>query len=181
VVEAVRPADRVGDWATGVCPDAAAGEGASLGGGTGVEGSTMFCAVWPSPALTVSPVPVITSRSSASGCKSGSGGFEVVPAFALPAGWVVVAEVSLTAYHSENAKVKMVNGVDSTIKCSLNRTKQLTSQSTALKATNNFQRSFCCRNSPFRPRSERLAVNRASARRILPGLQVSQLLTSSGW
>jgi hypothetical protein len=76
----------------------------------------MFCAVWPSPALTVSPVPVITSRSSASGCKSGSGGFEVVPAFALPAGWVVVAEMSLTAYHSENAIVKMVNGVDSTIK-----------------------------------------------------------------
>jgi hypothetical protein len=145
VVDAGRSTDRTGDRATGVCPDAAAGEGATLGGGTGVVGSTMFGAVWPSPAPTVSPVPVITSRSSASGCKCGSGGFEVVPAFELPAGWVVVAEMSLTAYHSENAKVNMVNGVDSTIKCSQNRTKQPTSQSTVLKATNNFQRSFCCR------------------------------------
>jgi hypothetical protein len=139
VVVAVRSTDRTGDCATGVCPDAAAEEGASLGGGTGVVGSTMFGAVWPSLALTPWLLPVTISRSS------GFGGFEVVPAFSLPAGWVVVAEMSLTAYHSENAKVNMVNGVDSTIKCNQNRTKQLTSQSTALKAANNFQRSFCCR------------------------------------
>jgi hypothetical protein len=145
VVDAVCSTDRTGDCATGVCPDAAAEEGASLGGGTGVVGSTMFGAVWPSLALTPWLLPVTISRSSASGCKCGSGGFKVVPAFSLPAGWVVVAEMSLTAYHSENAKVNMVNGVDSTIKCNQNRTKQLTSQSTALKEANNFQRSFCCR------------------------------------
>jgi hypothetical protein len=140
VVDAVCSTDRTGDCATGVCPDAAAEEGASLGGGTGVVGSTMFGAVWPSLALTPWLLPVTISRSSASGCKCGSGGFKVVPAFSLPAGWVVVAEMSLTAYRSENAKVNMVNGVDSIIKCSLNQTKQLTSQSTALKAANNLQR-----------------------------------------
>jgi hypothetical protein len=46
------------------------------------------------PALTALLLPVTTFRSSASGCKCGSGGFEVVPAFAVLADSVAVAEVT---------------------------------------------------------------------------------------
>jgi hypothetical protein len=57
-------------------------------------GSALFGAVRPSRALTELLLPVTISRSSASGCKCGSGGFKVVPAFSLLADSVGVAEMT---------------------------------------------------------------------------------------